>query len=93
MTTKITDWLKVGAASSRPATPNISTGGAAVYASTDTNQVWIWNGSQYLQLAGATQGITIVHGSTTLTNIVKLTLTGLLTVSLVSTGNAKINVT
>lgn len=49
--TLVTDYIGVGLAAARPATPNLSAGALGIYYATDT-QVWsTWNGSAWQILA------------------------------------------
>lgn len=53
--TTIFDYLGVGVLADRPVTPNINSSGTAVYYATDgTPHAYMWNGSAWVQIDGAT---------------------------------------
>jgi hypothetical protein len=56
--TLITDYLGVGTHAARPATPNIPTGGTALYYETDTTNTFAWSGSAWVQINAAGGGLT-----------------------------------
>lgn len=60
--TIITDYLGRGLFASRPASPNIPSGGTAWYYATDTTALYVWDGSAWQQAAA---GITQLTGDVT----------------------------
>lgn len=54
--TLITDWLGRGVHSARPATPNISSGGTAIYTETDTGHTFVWNGTAWVDISTGLYG-------------------------------------
>lgn len=52
----IGDYVGRGLASARPVTPNISTGATAIYLSTDTGDVEIWDGTAWQPVGGGGGG-------------------------------------
>lgn len=49
---KITDYIDVGLAASRPVSPNLASGAFGLYFATDTNVLSIWTGSSWTALTG-----------------------------------------
>lgn len=52
--TLITDYAGRGTLAARPVTPNVPTGGTAIYYATDTLHTFIWSGAAWVQIDGAT---------------------------------------
>lgn len=61
----ITDYIGVGTAAARPATPSLATGAFGLYYASDTGALSIWNGSSWSSLSG-TGTVTSVGLSTPL---------------------------
>lgn len=51
--TLLSDFLGVGLAASRPATPNVPAGASAIYRATDTGALSVWDGSAWQALSSA----------------------------------------
>jgi hypothetical protein len=60
--TSIFDYIGRGTHAARPSTPNINSGGTALYYETDTTNTFIWSGSAWVQANGGTGTITAITG-------------------------------
>lgn len=56
--TLITDYLAEGTHAARPVTPNVPTGGTALYYETDTTNTFAWSGAAWVQINGGGGGAT-----------------------------------
>lgn len=54
---RLLDYLSSGVIASRPTSLALSTGGLGIYFATDTNAIWLWNGSAWVALPAAS-GVT-----------------------------------
>ncbi len=61
--TTIFDYVGRGTHAARPVTPNINSGGTALYYETDTTNSFIWSGSAWVQVNGVA-GITTLASAT-----------------------------
>lgn len=64
--TQITDYMGRGTHAARPTTPNVPSGGTAIYFETDTTNTFAWDGSGWVQINGGGGGGTsptiVQHG-------------------------------
>ena len=77
--TLIVDYLGAGTHASRPVSPNVPSGGCAIYVETDTGSICFWNGSAWLVEAPALK--TVAFSATPVFNaslgdVQEITLTG-----------------